>query len=94
MPVPREKSSKIQRAHRRITKRFTRWRESRGQLLATFVSLGDLCARSLKRAEDYLKIETGLPTLTMSFTRAASQFAVRMQPWLAARPIVSGLFVP
>ena len=42
----------------------------------------------------YRKIETTFPTLTSSFTRAASQFAVRMQPWLAARPIVSGLFVP
>src|SRR5205085_11206415 len=51
--------------------------------------LRELCVR--KR---YLKIETGFPTLTSSFTRAASQFAVRMQPWLAARPIVSGLFVP
>src|SRR5437667_182435 len=36
---------------------------------------------------------TVLPTLTRSLTRAASQFASRMQPWLAARPIVSGFFV-
>src|SRR3954462_15174383 len=34
------------------------------------------------------------PTLIRSFTRAASQLARRMQPWLAARPIVSGLLVP
>jgi hypothetical protein len=57
-------------------------------------ALGELCARLPGPAEGYLKIETGLPTLTSSFKRAASQFAVRMQPWLAARPIVSGLFVP
>jgi hypothetical protein len=39
-------------------------------------------------------IVTLFPTLTRSLIRAASQFAIRMQPWLPARPIVSGLFVP
>jgi hypothetical protein len=39
-------------------------------------------------------METNPPTVTRSLIFAASQFAIRMQPWLAARPIVSGLFVP
>lgn len=43
-----------------------------------------------KRGAPNQKIDTVLPTVTSSFTRAASQFAVRIQPWLAARPIVSG----
>ena len=40
------------------------------------------------------KISTAFPTLTSSLILAASQFAVLMHPWLAARPIVSGLLVP
>lgn len=33
--------------------------------------------------------------LVISFTsRTTSQFAVRMQPWLALRPMVCGWFVP
>ncbi len=48
----------------------------------------------LRDGEQSQKIMTVSPTLTRSFTRAASQLARRMQPWLAARPIVSGLFVP
>src|ERR1043166_5729569 len=40
------------------------------------------------------KMITVLPTLIMSFSRMTSQLATRMQPWLAARPMVSGLLVP
>ncbi len=37
---------------------------------------------------------TGSPVVTMVENFNASQFASRMQPWLAARPMVSGLLVP
>src|ERR1700736_4949162 len=42
----------------------------------------------------FQKIMTVLPTLTRSLSRMTSQLATRMQPWLAARPIGCGLFVP
>jgi hypothetical protein len=62
----------------------------------THFTLSDLspCGRSSRPfGMTNQKIITVLPTLTSSFTRAASQLAKRMQPWLAARPITprSGL---
>ena len=39
-------------------------------------------------------ITTVIPFVTIFESRITSQFAVRMQPWLWARPMVCGLFVP
>jgi hypothetical protein len=37
---------------------------------------------------------TAMPGEILRINRAMSQFATRMQPWLKARPIVSGWLVP
>ena len=39
-------------------------------------------------------IITVIPLVIILLSRIASQFAVRMHPWLAARPMVCGTFVP
>src|SRR3979490_3440395 len=68
--------------------RCTKERHGKRGILYPFVSRCDVWVRS------YRKIETALPTVTSSFTRAASQLACQFQPPIGPRPIVSGLFVP
>ena len=50
--------------------------------------------KSLLTTECSHLIVTVTPWVTAFSTWIASQFASRMQPWLAERPIESGLFVP
>ena len=51
-----------------------------GRSLAVSAARDDNVVRAGFGFGRYLKIDTGLPTVTISLTRAASQLAVRMHP--------------
>jgi hypothetical protein len=48
----------------------------------------------LSDPQSFYLTDTSAPGLTRSASRTMSQFASRMHPWLAARPMVSGSSVP